>query len=272
VEGQQFYRRRLADHLDANGDLAPPWEKFPTYERYTIGWRMGGGEDWLSYWHAFLETLPADFETRLAYLKRHPPAPINWSEWVYGVLHPSDEEDAPHDEEAVARHRVELEPYEVIASDIAYRTWLGQQQGIRWPWEYAESPEDAARYWTRDLWFWSRQVAELRGSAGWALPAVPGPWHPIREPLETRGVRSLDLKLGLRTLAQMLAAGRVVPPWELGLGTDSFADSFEMDMGYADAFRNWGMAAFDDREQMNRFLGDIPEGWMTWVAEHFFVE
>jgi hypothetical protein len=25
-----FYRRRLAEQLDADGDLAPPWEQFPT--------------------------------------------------------------------------------------------------------------------------------------------------------------------------------------------------------------------------------------------------
>ena len=36
---QNFYRDRLAGELDAHGDLVPPWAKFPTYERYTIGWR-----------------------------------------------------------------------------------------------------------------------------------------------------------------------------------------------------------------------------------------
>jgi uncharacterized damage-inducible protein DinB len=42
--GHDFYHRgRLASLLDANGDLAPPWAKFPNYERGTIGWRMGSG-------------------------------------------------------------------------------------------------------------------------------------------------------------------------------------------------------------------------------------
>lgn len=30
----------------------PPWKVFPEYERYSMGWRMGPGED---YWHAFHE-------------------------------------------------------------------------------------------------------------------------------------------------------------------------------------------------------------------------
>ena len=28
----------------------PPWKAFPGYDRYSMGWRMGAGED---YWHAF---------------------------------------------------------------------------------------------------------------------------------------------------------------------------------------------------------------------------
>jgi len=28
----------------------PPWTAFPEYKRYSMGWRMGPGED---YWHAF---------------------------------------------------------------------------------------------------------------------------------------------------------------------------------------------------------------------------
>ena len=48
-------RSRLREHLDPHGDLAPPWERFPHYERYTIGWRMGSGEDWLGLWSVFLE-------------------------------------------------------------------------------------------------------------------------------------------------------------------------------------------------------------------------
>jgi hypothetical protein len=277
MDRQQFYRDRLAEHLDGNGDLAPPWEQFPNYERYTIGWRMGAGEDYLSYWHVFLDTLAPAFEVRLAYLRRHPPAPVNWADHVYAVLYPSSRDsDSEEDEEGEAERRAELFRYGLIASDIAYSIWLRQQQGVRWIWEDAEeTPETVARYWTRDFWFWSRQITELRATAGWIPPTVHERWAACKEPLENGVVPSPDLKRGLLTLAQMLTAGRVITPWEFGLGTNTFADSFEMDMGYADAFRLWGMSAFDDREQMQCLLGDpanIPESWRGWVAKHFYFD
>ena len=170
MDAIQFYRDRLAEHLDEKGDLAPPWEKFPTYERYTIGWRMGGGEDWLSYWYVFLETLAPSFDVRLAYLKRHPPAPVNWSDRVYSVLHP-----AVDDYELTPEQRSELLGYGLICTDASYPIWLRQQNGIRWPWEFAENPETATRYRTREFWFWSRQVAEQRGS-NWKSPTIPDSW------------------------------------------------------------------------------------------------
>jgi hypothetical protein len=75
MDWKQSCRARLPQFVDRNGDLAPPWEQFPEYERHTIGWRMGTGEDWLGMWHVFLEQLDPAPDARLAYLRRHPPAP-----------------------------------------------------------------------------------------------------------------------------------------------------------------------------------------------------
>ena len=275
MDGMSYRRGRLAEHLDGAGDLAPPWERFPHYERYTIGWRMGAGEDWLGLWRAFLEGLPPAFEVRLAYLKRHPPAPVNWADHVYRVLHPSapdaaDEAGEGAEDQVEAQRRAELRGLGLIASDAAYPIWLRRQDGVRWPWESGETPESVARYWTREFWFWSRQVAALRGRAGWKSPDVPANWLACAEPLETGRASALDLRRGLLSLARALAAGRVVPPWELGLSPDDFADSFEMDVGYVDAFRLWGMSAFDDREHLRRHLGaEVPTHWDGWLAEQF---
>jgi hypothetical protein len=276
MDSKQFYQTRLHEHLDANGDLAPPWEKFPTYERYTIGWRMGPGESWLCLWHVFLEGLDPAHAVRLAYLRRHPPAPITWADAVYHVLYPSSARKARDDEDdegIVEAQRDALQQAGLIASDIAYSTWLSQQQGVRWPWEFAKSPEEAARYWTRDFWFWSRQVAGLRNEAGWEPPEVPRRWLPCAEPLRSGEVHSPKLRKGLLSLAQMLSAGRVIPPWQLGLAFTDFADSFEMDMGYVDAFRLWGMSAFDDREHLQRYFTAIeaPKAWQNWCVERFLV-
>ena len=69
----------------------------------------------------------------------------------------------------------------------------------------------------------------------------------------------------------MLAAGDVTPPWALGLDVGDFANSFEPDMNYVDAFRLWGMSIFDDAPQ---FLGYLaahpapPQAWQSWLTEH----
>ncbi|AGP38585.1 hypothetical protein BE04_35610 [Sorangium cellulosum] len=268
-------RSRLREHLDARGDLAPPWERFPDYERHTIGWRMGAGEDWMGMWSVFLEQLAPDPGTRIAYLRRHPPAPISWADAVHEVLYPAERGDDDGDEDeddeptAAVERRSALLEQGLIASDVAFATWLGQQTGVSWPWERSPAPEDAARYNTRELWFWSRQVAELRRGRGWAPPAVPAPWRACARALETGDAGAIDPQRGLLSLAQLLCAGHVDAPWQLGLSLADFADSFEDDMGYVDAFRLWGMSAFDDAEQLRRYLEAtrMPPGWQDWVAE-----
>jgi hypothetical protein len=108
------YTERLAEHLDANGDLAPPWAEFPSYERYTIGWRMGYGEDWLGYLHVFLDRLGPKRETREAWLRRHPPAPYTWANWIAQLFGLTD--DSTIDEDVFA----EFAAAGLIAPDAAY--------------------------------------------------------------------------------------------------------------------------------------------------------
>jgi hypothetical protein len=91
--------------------------------------------------------------------------------FVGGTDDEDDEDDAEADRVAAERRAMLLEKG-LIASDVAYSTWLRRQEGVRWPWVNDETPEGAARYSTRELWFWSRQVAGLRVTAGWAAPEV----------------------------------------------------------------------------------------------------
>jgi len=269
-----IYREQSPGGSKPGGEIVPPWVRFPTYERYTIGWRMGLGEDWLGTWWEFVDALEPAPEVRMAYLRRHPPAPVTWADAVYHVLHPEVSQREFDEELAVAVGRREMLRREgLIGSDAAYRTWLEQRGGVEWPWAGDDSPETAARCRTRLLWFWSRQVADLRGTPQWVMPEVPAAWAACAEPLATGVVRSPDVRAGLLTLARMLSAGRVVPPWQLGLGVADFADTFDDDMGYADAFRNWGMSAFDDREQLEGYLREYPApaDWARWCEEQFQV-
>ncbi|WP_437677877.1 hypothetical protein [Sorangium sp. So ce131] len=275
MDWKESCRSRLGEHLDAHGDLAPPWERFPDYERHTIGWRMGAGEDWLGLWSVFLEQLPPDPEARIAYLRRHPPAPISWADAVHDVLCPTgrgeDDDDGGDEDDpaAAARRRSALLEQGLIASDVSYSIWLGQQNDLRSPWEGGETPESAARYNTRAFWFWSRRVAELRRGGEWTPPAVPETWRACAHALASGDAGPVDPREGLLSLARMFCAGQVKAPWQLGLKLADFADSFDDGMGYVDAFRLWGMSAFDDAHHLRRYLEATraPPGWEAWVAE-----
>ncbi|WP_186375934.1 hypothetical protein [Hyella patelloides] len=82
----------------AEKDIVPPWEKFPTYEHHSLGWRMGDGEDYKCNWWNFVDSLPSEYESRLKYLKRNRPAPINQFYKVLWVLYPDCEEDKEYQE------------------------------------------------------------------------------------------------------------------------------------------------------------------------------
>ncbi|MEO1174598.1 MAG: hypothetical protein AAFX94_21485, partial [Myxococcota bacterium] len=84
---REYYQERLSDYVDARGDVVPPWERFPDYERYSLGWRMGAGESWLCAWSVFLEHRCSEPDDRLAYLRRHDTAPVPWAGEIYGLLH-----------------------------------------------------------------------------------------------------------------------------------------------------------------------------------------
>ena len=247
-------------------ELVPPWEKFPTYERYTIGWRMGIGEDYRYQWYDFLKTF-SDYDSRLQYLKRHRPAPMNWANSVWNTLHPESEVDGFGCEDSKVNELFELG---LIKHDVAYETWLLGQEDIVWPWNLTDSPIHAARYFTRDFWFSSRQMKTAREKDDFHLPEIPEDWAMLQSEFSAAKLGKMDTSKGLFTLAQMLCAGSILPPWELNLGIEDFADSFEMDMGYIDAYRLWIMCAFDDDQMLRKILAQksIPSQWQTWLDEH----
>jgi hypothetical protein len=274
MDWKTYCRTQLPKFLDRKGDLTPPWERFPTYEQYSMGWRMGFGEDWMGMWHVFLEDFTPSLESKRAYLYRHPPAPIPWANTLYRILYPSPDDQKPSSREVTEEHRALLLQDGLIKTDVAYSTWLSQQQGVDWPWENDQTPEDAARWRTRSFWFWSRQVAELRNNPAWQPPVPPENWQSCTNSFHSGKIPHLDTSKGLLTLAQMFSAGRVIPPWQLGLTLSNFEDSFDDDMGYVDAFRLWGITALDDREQLEIYLtvNNAPEEWENWAQEQLLPE
>lgn len=245
-------------------EMKPPWETFPTYERYTIGWRMGAGESYLYDWSDHVRSLPSDLQSRLHYLQQHRPAPLSWSDAVWSVLYPEREQREAPDALTIE----DLLDLELVAHDAAYHTWLARPDEPRHPWEIfeGESPEATARYCTRELWFVSRWLTGHRHDLH--ASQVPSHWEPLTAQILTGEVGEVRPEHGLFTLAQMLCAGEVRPPWLVGLGVESHEDSFELDMGFCDAFQLWLMCAFDDRESLWRALppaDTIPAPWRSWL-------
>ena len=252
-------------------EMAPPWEAFPTYPRHSMGWRMGVGEGYAQEWHAFIDTLPSDYDVRLGYLKRHRPAPVNMGKLVLSVLEPDRHSDGQMDcsEEELQR----LLGLGLVEYDAAYYTWLNQQPDIAWPWlrPWGDTPEDAARYGTREFWFFSRQLDAARQAGSINVSKVPRKWRGLKSELLTGRLGKVEPARGLLSLAQLFCAGTIQPPWAFGLSPIDFRNSFDKDMGYCDAFRLWIMDSFDDDILLRRILqtgGGIPDEWAEWVDEH----
>ncbi len=257
------------DYADESADIPPPWQQFPTYERYSIGWRMGVGEECLIVWHAFLDTLDST-DLREAYLRRHDPAPVSWAGVVYEVLHPS-EPDYWDSAAGVRKARVaEVVALGFARSDAAFHSWQKSEPDYR-PWECHTTPEEAARYGTRAFWFWSRREADRSSDTDYQPPVLPRSWTRFKRDFEHSTTTAPSIRKGLQTLARMLLVGSVTPPWELGLGPEDANDSFESDMNYVDAYRLWGHSCFDDSTQRDEFLlaDSIPTEWQEWCHNNF---
>ena len=208
--------------------MKPPWAALPDLEFGTIGWRMGYGESYLMKWSGFLDEVDPSYESRLAYLKEHAPAPHTWSESVYSVLYPDAEiEDYALDDEQLK----EVHALGLVQSDLAYAAWRALQETFSWPWEDAKTPEKSARYYTRTLWFWSRHRRERDE----AFVILPWSWRAMKP--AAQGVRWEDTQSGLLMLCSELFLGDPRAPWEEGHEPSAFRDSYEENMGYAHAFR-----------------------------------
>ena len=58
--------------------MPPPWLAFPEIERYSIGWRMGYGEDYIDRFGHWLDTLSPEERTEYRSLF---PEPVTWKGW-----------------------------------------------------------------------------------------------------------------------------------------------------------------------------------------------
>ncbi len=82
-ELRDFLERALKE-MEANDvdHRQPPWKAFPEYDRYSMGWRMGPGEDYWDAFHSWIRSLnKQDVD---AFVASHP-EPENWSGFYDGI-------------------------------------------------------------------------------------------------------------------------------------------------------------------------------------------
>lgn len=69
---------KLPEKPNYPNPMLPPWEACPDIPMFSIGWRMGGGED---YMHAFSDWFSdLDTKTKNSYIENNP-EPSTWKHW-----------------------------------------------------------------------------------------------------------------------------------------------------------------------------------------------
>jgi hypothetical protein len=79
---RQHAEREYPATFDERGWMIPPWRKYPDIQRYSIGWCMGRGEDYMCKFREWLESAEPDFLA--AYAARYPEPP-RWSRFYSSV-------------------------------------------------------------------------------------------------------------------------------------------------------------------------------------------
>lgn len=74
---REAYEKKLWEELK-DKPPKPPWVEFPDYDRYSMGWRMGGGEDHIFKLYVYFKKI--DSEQLDKYKERYP-EPKGWIGW-----------------------------------------------------------------------------------------------------------------------------------------------------------------------------------------------
>ncbi len=78
----------LQEELKINNPLLLPWLRCPDIPRYSIGWRMGGGEEYMFAWGIW-----SSFKSQtdlIEYFKHFAPISVEWTDWVAYRLYGDD--------------------------------------------------------------------------------------------------------------------------------------------------------------------------------------
>lgn len=79
---QEVYEALMAEEIagQPDGIPRPPWLRYPQYDRYSIGWRMGAGEMYMLAWRIWAEKRTG--QQLREELARFAPLPEEWADWI----------------------------------------------------------------------------------------------------------------------------------------------------------------------------------------------
>ena len=86
----EILKQRVATHrpIYADGPPEPPWLAFPDYPRFSMGWRMGPGQDYMCEFREWFDGLTV--KQRNAY-REYYLEPDNWTRFYAGMSGQPDE-------------------------------------------------------------------------------------------------------------------------------------------------------------------------------------
>ncbi|MCB9741920.1 MAG: hypothetical protein H6741_23370 [Alphaproteobacteria bacterium] len=245
---------------DAQGDLPPPWARFPGYTRTTLGWRMGHGEEYRWAHEHWFKAQGWDREGRIAYFRRHPPAPYTWADALGQHL---DGEDAL---EAEALAELGL-----VAEDVAAGTWALRHAPAFRPWSSRDEPVTYAWLHARELAFFCRWAAGLRAEGSlqaWLDEQPPPPaWQAFGRALlgDLAVAKAAPMEQGWRrVMLECGARGAAPPPWSPGVPAPNRDRVHGREVGYADAWMRLQEASVDDVATWRALRPTWPEAPPAW--------
>lgn len=258
--------------LNEAGEIPPPWVLFPTYTRYTIGWRMGTGETYMGCWYKWRNQAFETTSELARYLCRYSPAPYTWATTIGHILQPGFDDSDDFNEDLFIENMLNLG---LIREDIAYQNWLAS--GDDTPvWANGAAPGEICRYSGRELTYWTRRLITSRdaGALDALLARLDAPglvWAEFMTCL-TSGKLPHELpENGYDRLALELAAGTPRPPWSVEeIDPPEDVDYDYETAGYRDAWLVWLSDAFDDRPSIDAYLSaypSAPPAWSTCIDE-----
>ena len=114
--------------------MPPPWLAHREIERYSIGWRMGYGEDYIYRFGDWLDTLSPEEQAKYRALF---PEPVTWKGWW-------DDED---NGEVLEHGDFFVEMWQPEGRPKYTRQWLQSRSSFRWGWTAARPVRSKSFSW-----------------------------------------------------------------------------------------------------------------------------